>query len=172
MGIVVFRFWELQFPFSNFWISNLQIWILDLQIQIIKNIHLCKIAKVDTHWHIAPCYNGIVVVEAGSQKPCLRGWDTSPCVYLVPAQLAFIWFRSFRLWPQLTISLAGAMERGRAIGVVTGVVTGVVIGVVNARYNCEALRRCVRCLCIVGIGDYLGTPNRGLEAAVGTSWGT
>ena len=120
MGIVIFRFWELQSPLSNFWISNLQIWILDLQIQIIKNIHLCKIAKVDTHWHIAPCYNGIVVVEAGSQKPCLRGWDTSPCVYLVPAQLAFIWFRSFRLWPQLTISLAGAMERGRAIGVVTG----------------------------------------------------
>ena len=109
-----------------------------------------------------------MVVEAGSQKPCLRGWDIFPCVYLVPAQLAFIWFRSFRLWPQLTISLAGAVERGRAIGVVNGVA----IGVVNARYNCEALRRCVRCLCIVGIGDYPRTHNRGLEAAVGTSWGT
>lgn len=78
-----------------------------------------------------------MVVEAGSQKPCLRGWRTFPCVYLVPAQLAFIWFRSFRLWPQLLFSLAGAMERsmviGVVIGVVTDVVTDVVIGVVNGR---------------------------------------
>ena len=47
-----------------------------------------------------------------------------------------------------------------------------VTGVVNGHHSCEALRRCVRCLCIAGIGDYLTMSNRGLEAAVGTSWGT
>ena len=51
MGIVIFRFWKLQSPFSNSQNLNFKFTNMDFRFtnSNYKNIHLYKIAKVDTH---------------------------------------------------------------------------------------------------------------------------